>query len=214
MKHIVEGVLKFKQTEFPKRKALFDSLATSQSPEVLFITCADSRIDPNLITQSHPGDLFICRNAGNVVPPHSNATGGMTASIEYAIGVLGVRHVVVCGHSNCGAMKGALDTSGLDKFPHVAEWLGHCRGAVEVLRERHNHAGPEHLDEMIAENVLLQIQHLKTHPMVAAKLANQKLQIHGWIYGIDSGDIDCYNEQSQSFEPFEQHYQSLIEQLT
>ena len=108
MKHIIKGVLDFQKYAFPERQALFNSLADTQNPEVLFITCSDSRIDPNLVTQTHPGDLFICRNAGNVVPPHSTSTGSMTASIEYAVAVLGVKHIIICGHTNCGAMKGAL----------------------------------------------------------------------------------------------------------
>jgi carbonic anhydrase len=213
MEHIIKGVIDFKKYAFPKRQELFNSLASGQSPEVLFITCSDSRIDPNLMTQSHPGDLFICRNAGNVVPPHSNQTGSMTASIEYAVGALGVKHIIVCGHTDCGAMKGALDTRGLKDLPHVSEWLGHCRGAVEVIKERHQCAGHQHLNEMIEENVLLQIQHLKTHPCVVAKLATSKVQIHGWIYNIETGEILCANDKSRTFEPFESHYAELIAKL-
>ena len=147
------------------------TLGVGQNPEVLFITCSDSRIDPNMVTQTGPGDLFICRNAGNVVPPHSNQTGGMTASIEFAVAALGVEHIVICGHTDCGAMKGALAPEALDELPHVKEWLGHCRGATEVVKHKHGSVGSEHLDEVTKENVLLQIQHLKTHPSVAGRLS-------------------------------------------
>ena len=111
MEKIISGLAQFKSSSFEERKALFAELANGQSPEVLFITCADSRIDPNLITQTEPGDLFVIRNAGNIVPPHTRDADGVTASIEYAVAVLGIKQVVVCGHSDCGAMKGALNTA-------------------------------------------------------------------------------------------------------
>ena len=123
MDHVISGVAKFQKEVYPNKKATFQKLANGQNPEVLFITCSDSRIDPNLVTQTDPGELFICRNAGNIVPPHSNQTGGMTASIEFAVAALGVSHIVVCGHTDCGAMKGAIKPEGLDALPHVKEWL-------------------------------------------------------------------------------------------
>jgi carbonic anhydrase len=157
--------------------------------------------------------LFICRNAGNIVPPHTNATGGMTASIEYAVAVLGVKHIIICGHSNCGAMKGALAPEALEDLPHVAEWLGHCRGAVEVLKERYQCAEEQHLDELIQGNVLLQIKHLETHPVVLAKLITHQLTIHGWVYNIETGEVDCCSGDKGTFEPFRLHYADLIRQI-
>jgi carbonic anhydrase len=197
---------------------LFGTLAGGQSPEVLFITCSDSRIDPNLLTGSDPGDLFICRNAGNVIPPHSNETGGMTASIEYAVAVLGVRHIIVCGHTDCGAVKGALDMDGLNGLPHVKEWLGHCRSAMEIVRERNGInsgacLGHEHLNEAIEENVLQQVQHLRTHPVVAAKLATGKVEIHGWVYNIETGGIRSSSQSGTRFLEFEDRYQTEIAEL-
>lgn len=218
MQGLVRGVLAFQQDVYPKNKDLFGSLAGGQNPDVLFITCSDSRIDPNMVTGSHPGDLFICRNAGNIIPPHSNETGGMTASIEYAVAVLGVRHIIVCGHTDCGAVKGALNVEALKGLPHVKEWLGHCRSAMEIVRERH---GIEtgacldecHLDEAIEENVLQQVQHLRTHPIVAAKLATHKVQIHGWVYDIESGGIRCCGHLSEQFTDFNDHYADVIASL-
>lgn len=191
---------------------------TAQNPDVLFFTCSDSRIDPNMVTGSNPGDLFICRNAGNVIPPHSNETGGMTASIEYAVAVLGVRHIIVCGHTDCGAIKGALDIPALKGLPHVKEWLGHCRSAMEIVRERHNIDGdtpldPKYLNEAIEENVLQQVQHLRTHPVVAAKLATGKLEIHGWVYDIKSGNIRCCGRDSIEFKAFDDYYADTITRL-
>ncbi len=219
MEQIVKGILKFKQDIYPERKDLFGVLADmGQSPEVLFITCSDSRIDPNLLTGSSPGDLFICRNAGNIIPPHSNETGGMTASIEYAVAVLGVRHVIVCGHTDCGAIKGALDLSALKGLPHVKEWLGHCRSAMEIVRERNDIPGDQcvdaaHLNEAIEQNVLQQVQHLRTHPVVAAKLATDKLSVHGWVYDIKSGSIRCCGLHDESFQDFSEHYADIIAQI-
>ncbi|RDV25106.1 carbonic anhydrase [Alteromonas aestuariivivens] len=206
MEHVISGVAKFQEEVFPGKKATFAKLANGQSPEVLFITCADSRIDPNLVTQTGPGDLFICRNAGNIVPPHSNQTGGMTASIEFAVAALGVSHIVVCGHTDCGAMKGALNPQGLDALPHVKEWLGHCRVATEVVKERCGELNHSHLDEVTRENVVQQLQHLRTHPAVAAKIATGQVKLHGWVYDIEKGEILCFDEASQSFNPMDEVY--------
>lgn len=215
MDHIVRGVLDFRKNVYPERKDLFRSLADSQNPDILFITCSDSRIDPNLMTGSVPGDLFICRNAGNVIPPHSNETGSMTASIEYAVAVLKVRHIIVCGHTDCGAIKGALDIPALKGLPHVKEWLGHCRSAMEIVRERHDIDGEQALDvkylnEAIEENVSQQVQHLRTHPVVAAKLATGKIEVHGWVYDIKSGNIRCCGRDSVEFKDFDDYYTDTI----
>ncbi|MCK9502664.1 MAG: carbonic anhydrase [Porticoccaceae bacterium] len=210
MEHVISGVAKFQREVFPERKEAFQKLANGQNPEVLFITCADSRIDPGMVTQTEPGDLFICRNAGNVVPPHSNQTGSMSASIEFAVAALGVSHIVVCGHTDCGAIKGAISPESLEGLPHVQTWLGHCRAAREVVRERHGEVHKGHLDEVTRENVLLQLQHLKTHPAVAAKLANGRISLHGWMYNIANGEVLCYNETSGRFEVMSQHYRKLF----
>ncbi len=207
MNNIFEGVLHFQKNIFPKHQALFDQLATKQNPEVLFITCSDSRIDPNLVTQSQPGDLFICRNAGNIIPPHNQSTGGMTASIEYAVAVLGVRDIVVCGHTDCGAMKGVMDLENLKGLPHVKEWLGHCRSAVEVLKAQGHELEPAQLNRLTEENVLQQLQHLKTHPVVASKLASGEVRLHAWMYDIETGGVCCSNGEDRTFEPMATHYQ-------
>lgn len=218
MEKLIQGVLNFHQHVYPANKDLFGTLAQGQNPDVLFITCSDSRIDPNLLTGTEPGDLFICRNAGNIIPPHSNETGGVTASIEYAIAVLGVRHIIVCGHTDCGAIKGALDLESIKGLPHVTEWLSHCRSAMEIVRERHGIPSgccvdPKHLNEAIEENVLQQVQHLRTHPTVAAKLATHQVHIHGWIYDIKSGRIRCCQHNDTEFHAFEKRYEDVIEKL-
>ncbi|MYM64448.1 carbonic anhydrase [Pseudomaricurvus sp. HS19] len=218
MENIVKGVLHFRQNVYPEHKDLFGTLATGQNPDILFVTCSDSRIDPNLLTGTNPGDLFICRNAGNIIPPHSNETGGMTASIEYAVAVLKVRHIIICGHSDCGAIKGALDMSSVEGLPHVKEWLGHCRSAMEIVRERNDieagcAIGHDHLNEAIEENVLQQVQHIRTHPTVAAKLATGKVQIHGWVYNIKTGGIRCCDQNDTNFTGFDEFYADIIKGL-
>ncbi|MBI1354227.1 MAG: carbonic anhydrase [Acidobacteria bacterium] len=201
MKKILAGVRRFQSSVFPQRRELFQRLSHGQQPEALFITCADSRIDPSLITQSEPGELFICRNAGNIVPPHTGQTGGVTASIEYAVGALGVRHVIVCGHSYCGAMTAAMDPRKLERFPHVKNWLTHSLAAVRIVEEAQNLSEEKRLQALIEQNVLMQLTHLRTHPYVAAALAAGRLEIHGWVYRIESGQVLAYDEVERAFLP-------------
>ncbi len=210
MKKVVSGIVQFKKEDFEARRALFAELANGQSPEVLMVTCADSRIDPNLVTQTEPGDLFICRNAGNIIPPHSHNAGGVTASIEYAVAVLGVQDIVVCGHTDCGAMKGAMNLDAVADLPHVRSWLDHSRAAVETVDEDDTLDAAARLLRVTEENVLLQLQHVRTHPAVARRLATGKIGLHGWLYHIETGEVTCYDEQSGRFTPLEERYASLL----
>jgi carbonic anhydrase len=207
MKHVIAGTLRFRKEVQPTLSELFDRLAESQSPDVLFITCSDSRIDPNLITQAQPGKLFICRNAGNIVPPHQHHAGGITASIEYAVQALKVRDIVICGHYGCGAMDAAMDLDSVSDFPHVCDWLIHSRAAVAVVD--HSHPGLEHderLNQLCERNVVLQLQHLATHPYIAARLATHEIELHGWMYEIGTGMVKAWNARQERFLPVEEHY--------
>ena len=199
MQKIVNGYLQFKESGFKERKDLFTKLSNSQNPEVLFITCSDSRIDPNLITQTEPGDLFVIRNAGNIVPPHTVESDGIVASIEFAVVALGVKHIVVCGHSNCGAMKGALNTSGLTALPKVKSWLNYCSEAVAVVESREGDLMSDELNSVTQENVLLQIRRLEQYPEISKRLAKGDIEIHGWVYEIGDGIIRCFNQEKQAF---------------
>jgi carbonic anhydrase len=204
MKKVIDGVARFKNEVYPKHKELFEKLSSGQSPEVLFITCADSRIDANLITQTNPGDLFHVRNAGNIVPPHGPGAGGTVASIEFAVGALGTTEIVVCGHTDCGAMKGALAPEGLTEFPHVCDWLKHSEAASRIVKDNHGDLdGADRLNLMIEQNVVAQLQNLRTHPFVASKLAAGKVRLHGWVYDIKSGVINVYDEGTGEFSPLE-----------
>ena len=211
MPKFAAGVLKFQDAIFPDKQDLFEKLSQGQSPEALFITCSDSRVETAMITQTDPGELFICRNAGNIVPPHTTNTGAMTASIEFAVAALKVPHIVVCGHTECGAMKGALNPEGLDTLPHVKEWLGFSKAAVDVVREiAPNADGPETMKMLLEQNVILQLTHLKTHPAVAARLAKGDLQLHGWVYDIKTGEVEAWDEKTNTFTTVDKLYADQI----
>ncbi len=211
MANFARGVIKFQREVFPEKQELFERLSTGQSPEALFITCSDSRIETAMITQTDPGELFICRNAGNIVPPHTNQTGGMTASIEFAIGALKIPHIVICGHTECGAMKGAMNRAGLTNLPHVREWLGYAQGAVDITETLGAGLDPEAKMRMLLEqNVMLQLQHLKTHPTVAVALALKAVELHGWVYDIKTGEVAAYDETTGVWLPVEDRYAAEI----
>jgi len=214
MPRFAAGVVRFQNEVYPQKKELFEKLSLGQAPEALFITCSDSRIETAMITQTDPGELFICRNAGNIVPPHTTQTGGMTASIEFAVAVLEVPHIVICGHTECGAMKGAMDPAGLDKLPHVKEWLSFAKAAVDIVNEM----GADLSDEqrmhlLLQRNVTLQLAHLKTHPAVAVAMAKGKLQLHGWVYDIKTGGVSAYDDSSDTFIPVDERYASEMARL-
>jgi len=207
MPHFAKGVVKFQREVFPEKRELFERLSTGQSPEALFITCSDSRVETAMLTQTDPGELFICRNAGNIVPPHTNQTGGMTASIEFAIGALNIPHVVICGHTECGAMKGAMNRAALTSLPHVREWLGFSQGAVDIVEAIGAGLDPEAKMRMLLEqNVILQLQHLKTHPTVAVALAQKAVQLHGWVYDIKTGEVSAFDDVTGTWVPVEDRY--------
>jgi carbonic anhydrase len=216
MDKLIAGIVKFQEENFKADQKLFETLAKGQSPEVLFITCSDSRIDPNLITQTKPGDLFIARNAGNMVPPHySQATSDMDASIEFAMNVLGVKHIVICGHTDCGAMKGALNPDSVKHLHHVHSWLSNSAAATAKVKARaaHEEGSHEQLLSLIEENVVQQLVHLETHPSVAAKLATNSVILHGWVYDIESGQIYCYEDKAREWVPVAEHYAHILESM-
>ncbi|HZN34056.1 MAG TPA: carbonic anhydrase, partial [Pirellulaceae bacterium] len=188
VQELVAGVHRFKREVFQGQQELFERLAGGQEPQTLFITCSDSRIDPNLITHTDPGDLFVLRNAGNLIPAYGAASGGEVATIEFAVTGLGVRDIVVCGHSHCGAMKGLLHPEYLAEMPAVAEFLRHAEATRRIVKSKYSHLhGEPLLDATIEENVLVQLENLQTHPAVAAALAGDQLKLHAWVYDIATG---------------------------
>jgi len=215
MPNFAAGVVRFQNEVYPAKRALFERLARGQSPEALFITCSDARVETAMITQTDPGELFICRNAGNIVPPHTNHTGGMTASIEFAVAALKVPHIVICGHTECGAMHGAMHPEGIQNLDHVREWLSFAKAAVQIVDELLPDASDaDRMRLLLEQNVILQLQHLRTHPAVAARMARGDLQLHGWIYDIRGGSVLAYDERGNSFVPVQQHYAGQIAEIT
>jgi carbonic anhydrase len=200
LRKLARGVERFRTTVFPRRRRLFEALARAQSPEALFVTCADSRIVPSLITHSGPGDLFIERNPGNLVPVYGPQAVGVSASIEYAVAVLRVRHVIVCGHTDCGAVKGILHPEKVADVPAVARWLAYGEPARRALEQRPQGASEEaQVAELTRLNVLVQLEHLRTHPAVQRALAAGALELHAWVYEIESGRVEAWEPAAGAF---------------
>jgi carbonic anhydrase len=202
MERLIEGLRQFHGNVYPGKSEQFRTLANEgQSPTTLMISCADSRVVPELITQSEPGDLFVCRNAGNIVPAWQEANGGVSSTIEYAVVALGVTDIVICGHSDCGAMKGLMAPEALTTMPSVQRWLGHAAAAAETVKACHPHADDEQkLNALIEENVIAQLVNLRGHPSVAAAMAMGELRLHGWVYDIESGGIRALDGSDNTFK--------------
>src|SRR5262245_7513683 len=201
MDKIISGVERFRSHVYPTDREFFEHLARKQQkPIALFITCADSRVHPNLITQTEPGELFLLRNAGNIVPPHG-AGGGEAATIEYSVEVLGIRDIVVCGHSQCGAIKALLEGQGLEHMTAVRDWCRHAEATRRIVAQKYRGlTGTELATAAAKENVLVQMNHVATHPCVAARLASRELQIRGWYYDIGAGEVSEYDTGLGRFE--------------
>jgi len=200
MQKLVNGIHHFQREVFASHQDLFARLNERQAPETLFITCSDSRINPNLITQTLPGELFILRNAGNLVPHYGEHHGGEAATIEFAVAALSVKDIIVCGHSGCGAMHALLHEERLAALPAFREWLAHARKTRQIIDGNYAHLadGPR-LVAAVEENVLVQLEHLRTHPAVAAGVAEGRLHLHGWVYKIETGEVFAYDAAAGQF---------------
>jgi len=205
MKALIEGFLKFQKEAFPQRTDLFKHLSTTQNPGTLFITCSDSRVVPELLTQQEPGELFVIRNAGNIVPSYSPHSGGVSATVEYAVAVLGVTDIVICGHSDCGAMTTVAKCKCVDHLPAVAGWLQHAESA-KVINEARPHASEAaKVSSMVRENVIAQLANIQTHPSVRLAQEKGQLKLHGWVYDIETGSIDALDGSSRRFVSLAEH---------
>jgi carbonic anhydrase len=201
MQKIIEGFLRFQKDVFPGRSDFFKKLADQQNPKVLFVTCSDSRVVPELLTQQEPGDLFVIRNAGNIVPSYGPEPGGVSASVEYAVSALGITDIVICGHSNCGAMDAISSCQCLDHLPAVAHWLRYVDAAKAIVAAREYASQRERADDLVRENVIAQLANIRTHPSVALALAQHRLNLHGWIYDIENGAVDALEGKTMQFVP-------------
>ncbi|MFF4745112.1 carbonic anhydrase [Streptomyces chengbuensis] len=181
---------------FGQRPEEFAELAQGQSPQVLFITCSDSRVVPALITGARPGDLFELRTAGNIVPPYgSERPAGETATIEYAVEVLGVSDIVVCGHSHCGAVGALVRGDDLDGVPAVRDWLAHAAGEPDA-------ADPDDpsVERAVTHHVLSQLLRLRSYPCVEKRLADGTLTLRGWYYEVHTGAVREHRPATDAFE--------------
>lgn len=203
MHRIIQGVRRFRSEVFPHKRAMFADLAKGQSPIAAIISCADSRVDMQLVTQSEPGQLFWFRNAGNIVPPFGAVLGAASATIEYAMEALEIPNLIVCGHSDCGAMKGLLKRDLADSMPTVASWLRFADVPRQMVVRNPDISEADKLDELVRENVLAQLAHLQTHPAVAVRLARGTLQLHGWVYDIERGEVSAYDATRRCFVPLD-----------
>jgi carbonic anhydrase len=202
MDRLIKGHKRFLAEVFPGRRTQFHLLAEGQRPEWLFITCSDSRVVPDLILGTGPGDLFITRNAGNVVPLTSQDVDGVTATIEYAVEVLKVKSAILCGHSDCGALKAALDREGLEGLPKARRWLSHVEAAFSHRQPVNPIDGESaELAALIRGNVVAQLWNLKAQPAVARAVAAGRMTVHGWYYDILTGRIEQYDEELRRFAP-------------
>jgi carbonic anhydrase len=202
MERLIEGHKRFLAEVFPGRRDQFHLLADQQAPEYLLITCSDSRVTPDLILGTGPGDLFIARNAGNIVPLSSSDGDGVTATIEYAIEALKVKYAILCGHSDCGALKAALNRKGLENLPQARRWLSHLEGAFTHRQPLDPADGEQaELASLIRGNVVAQLLNLRAQPSVARAVVEGRLTVYGWYYDILSGRIEQYDEQARRFLP-------------
>jgi carbonic anhydrase len=203
MERLIEGHRRFLAEVFPARRNQFHLLAETQAPEWLFITCSDSRVLPDLFLGTGPGDLFITRNAGNVVPITGYDVDGVTATIEYAVEVLKVKEAILCGHSDCGAMKAALDRKGLENLPKASRWLHHVEAAFSHRQPLNPADGDSaELASLIRGNVVAQLLNLRSQPSVARAVGEGRLTVHGWYYDILTGRIEQYDDEMRRFLPW------------
>lgn len=205
MQKLVDGIHRFQRESFSQDQKLFETLAEGQNPLALFITCSDSRIDPSRLTQTKPGELFIQRTAGNIVPAYGSVFSGEACTIEYAVAALKIRDIVICGHSHCGAMAGLLDPESVKEMPAVEAYLKHAEATRRIVKENYEHLTDpaKRLTLTVEENVLVQLENLRTHPSVAAAIGRGDLKLHGWVYKFETGAVFAYNPEKNAFLPIE-----------
>jgi carbonic anhydrase len=204
LEKLKQGVRRFQAEVHAENAADYHKAATTpQQPHTLIVACADSRVDVEAITSSGPGEVFVTRNIGNMVPGYGEMMGGVSAVIEYAVSALKVHHIVICGHSDCGAMKALLHPESTAGMPTVKSWLTNGQAALTVASTLgHPDDRPsERMRRLTEENVLMQLAHLKTHPSVAGAMAREQLTVSGWIFEIGTGEVRIAEDGSREFIP-------------
>lgn len=202
MHKLHHGLHQFRTEIHEQNEEFFSNLAKGQNPDVVFITCSDSRVVPDLLTQTDPGQLFTIRNAGNIVPLHGDYVSGEEATIEYALEALNIKNIIVCGHTKCGAMSGVLNPETLANMPSVEKWLAGGSKARELVEKHYTDLDYEGQHSVIVqENVLMQLENLRSLPCVARKIWNREVELHGWVYDIETGDVFIYDPIEEEFLP-------------
>lgn len=197
---ILAGIGQFQQT-YESKRDLFERLATQgQAPEVLVIGCSDSRVPTELLVQLDPGDLFVMRNVANIVPPYGTGEMSVGAVIEYALLVLHVPHILILGHTDCGGIQALDEPPDWSRKPHIARWIEHARPAQTKV-EASGLPPEEHHLATVRENVLLQLEHLRSYDPVRAGERAGELAVHGWVYHLETGIFEAYEPQSGSWKP-------------
>lgn len=205
---LIAGYENFRDKKFKKYQNRFiDLVEEGQRPKVLFVACSDSRVDPALITNSNPGELFVVRNIGNLIPPFSpdNDFHGTAAAIEYAVSVLNVTDIIVCGHSNCGAIEGVYREINEPALVHVKKWLELGREARDYVENRikDGESVAKKLSMTERISVVFQLSNLLTYPEVVRKVDLGELSLRGWYYKIKTGELEYYDDVSMSFKPMQ-----------
>ncbi len=203
MRNLLRGIHDFQRDGFLSRKSLMERLAVEgQRPQIALVSCSDSRVLPEMFTQAAPGDIFLVRNAGNIVPAGGGDNPGEAASLEFAVEVLGVRDVVVCGHTHCGAVNAILHPETIAGLPTLERWLLSSQETGRIVNERYAHLeGEELMRVAVGEHVLVQLEHLRTLPFIASRLSEPDFAIHGWVYDIKTGEVQVYDVESDAFLP-------------
>lgn len=207
------GVRQFQKKSFFKYQNLFQELRRGQNPDTLFITCSDSRIDQNLITDALPGELFAIRNIGNIIPKYPAQTSE-AAAIEYPLSTLKIKDIIVCGHTQCGAMKGLLNPDLAKDLPATASWLKHSHEVLNKMHDDKTDMITDYEQKLIVAtqyNIKAQIDHLKTYPIIAEKVARNELTLHGWLYEFETGKISVYEPNSDKFVSLEEAVSLAVE---
>jgi len=211
MQRLIEGVHKFRSGEFGNYRKLFRKLSREgQNPHTLFITCSDSRVLAELITHSQPGDLFVVKNVGNIVPPAGvrGDTNSTAAAIEFAVDTLRVNDIVICGHSQCGAISALLsETPVSPATPHLRDWLNLAAPVRETLKKNYAHLQEIRARETAAaeENVLFGLDNLHSYSVVQERLADNSLRLHGWFFKIATAELFAYDPETRQFSPLADH---------
>jgi len=187
---------------FEDEQELLDTLAKhGQSPDAMFIGCSDSRVVPEALLGARPGDLFVVRVVANIVPPHIAGQYAVSAAIEYAILHLKVKHLIVCGHTDCGGIKALDHPPAMTAEPSIAGWLKFARPAQKKV-DMHGAAGGDRHQAIVEENVLLQLENLQSHPAVRDALAHKQIELHGWVYHLAGRQIRYYDPAQRRFVTF------------